>query len=71
MRYVVDAGRAKAKRLEAGGMLARYEVGWVSKAAAEQRAGRAGRMGPGHCYRCTQVFLLFSELPPPSCTDNL
>ena len=51
VRYVVDAGRAKAKLLEAGGALARYEVGWVSKAAAEQRAGRAGRMGPGHCYR--------------------
>ncbi|KAK9834861.1 hypothetical protein WJX81_004510 [Elliptochloris bilobata] len=51
VRYVVDAGRAKAKRLEASGALARYEVGWVSKAAAEQRAGRAGRMGPGLCYR--------------------
>lgn len=51
VRYVVDAGRAKAKLLEAGGALARYEVGWVSQAAAEQRAGRAGRMGPGHCYR--------------------
>jgi ATP-dependent RNA helicase DHX37/DHR1 len=26
-------------------------VGWVSKASSEQRAGRAGRTGPGHCYR--------------------
>lgn len=58
VRYVVDAGRAKAKLLEAGGALARYEVGWVSKAAAEQRAGRAGRMGPGHCYRyCFQIVI--------------
>lgn len=24
---------------------------WVSKASAAQRAGRAGRTGPGHCYR--------------------
>ena len=24
---------------------------WISKAAADQRAGRAGRTGPGHCYR--------------------
>jgi ATP-dependent RNA helicase DHX37/DHR1 len=26
-------------------------VRWVSKASAAQRAGRAGRTGPGHCYR--------------------
>lgn len=56
VRYVVDAGRAKAKRLEAGGALARYDVGWVSKAAAEQRAGRAGRTGPGHCYRRVRLL---------------
>lgn len=24
---------------------------WISKASASQRAGRAGRTGPGHCYR--------------------
>ena len=28
-----------------------FEVAWVSQASAEQRAGRAGRTGPGHCYR--------------------
>lgn len=28
-----------------------FEVSWISKAAASQRAGRAGRTGPGHCYR--------------------
>lgn len=28
-----------------------FEVSWISKAAAAQRAGRAGRTGPGHCYR--------------------
>ncbi|KAK9814452.1 hypothetical protein WJX72_006123 [[Myrmecia] bisecta] len=51
IRYVVDAGRAKQKMLEEGGGMARYEVRWISKASAEQRAGRAGRTGPGHCYR--------------------
>ncbi len=29
----------------------RYDVRWVSQAASAQRAGRAGRTGPGHCYR--------------------
>jgi ATP-dependent RNA helicase DHX37/DHR1 len=49
----VDAGRSKQKLLEAhsGAAVARYSVDWVSKAAAEQRAGRAGRTGPGHVYR--------------------
>ena len=28
-----------------------YQVMWTSKAQADQRAGRAGRQGPGHCYR--------------------
>ena len=52
IRYVVDAGRSKQRLLEgAGGGLARFEVRWISKASAEQRAGRAGRTGPGHCYR--------------------
>ena len=52
IRYVVDAGRSKQRLLEGhGGGLARFEVRWVSKASAEQRAGRAGRTGPGHCYR--------------------
>lgn len=27
-------------------------VTWTSKASANQRAGRAGRTEPGHCYRC-------------------
>jgi ATP-dependent RNA helicase DHX37/DHR1 len=31
--------------------MASYEVQWISKASASQRAGRAGRTGPGHCYR--------------------
>ena len=29
----------------------RYSLEWVSQASANQRAGRAGRVGPGHCYR--------------------
>jgi ATP-dependent RNA helicase DHX37/DHR1 len=31
--------------------LSQYKVSWVSQASAQQRAGRAGRTGPGHCYR--------------------
>jgi ATP-dependent RNA helicase DHX37/DHR1 len=49
-RYVVDCGRQK-ERVFASSGVSKFEVTWVSKASAEQRAGRAGRTGPGHCYR--------------------
>ena len=49
--YVVDSGRKKERNYHAGTGIASYDVMWISKAAADQRAGRAGRTGPGHCYR--------------------
>ena len=55
----MDAGRAKQKILEEASGMAKYEVGWISKASAEQRAGRAGRTGPGHCYRFCPFNVLF------------
>lgn len=49
--YVVDSGRQKCRNYHAGTGVASYDVMWISRAAADQRAGRAGRTGPGHCYR--------------------
>ena len=49
--YVVDSGRQKTRNYHAGTGVSSYDVMWISKAAADQRAGRAGRTGPGHCYR--------------------
>jgi ATP-dependent RNA helicase DHX37/DHR1 len=49
--YVVDTGRQKCRNYNSGAGIASYDVMWISKAAAGQRAGRAGRTGPGHCYR--------------------
>ncbi|CAN3364950.1 probable ATP-dependent RNA helicase DHR1 [Diutina catenulata] len=51
IRYVVDAGRAKERRYNEESGVQSFEVDWISKASAGQRAGRAGRTGPGHCYR--------------------
>ena len=51
MSYVVDTGRQKCKSYDAKTGVASFDVSWISKAAANQRAGRAGRTGPGHCYR--------------------
>lgn len=49
--YVVDCGRQKRKVVQHASGISQFEVGWVSRASADQRAGRAGRTGPGHCYR--------------------
>ncbi|WLF77461.1 putative ATP-dependent RNA helicase DHR1 [Lodderomyces elongisporus] len=51
IRYVIDCGRAKEKKFNKDNGVQSYEVDWISKASANQRAGRAGRTGPGHCYR--------------------
>ncbi|KAL8670280.1 MAG: hypothetical protein Q9168_005164, partial [Polycauliona sp. 1 TL-2023] len=51
IRYVFDCGRAKEKRYDQVTGVQSFEIGWISKASASQRAGRAGRTGPGHCYR--------------------
>lgn len=49
--YVVDSGRVKQRRYDAATGLSQFTVEWTSQASADQRAGRAGRTGPGHCYR--------------------
>ena len=51
IRYVFDCGRAKDRKYDEISGIQSFEVGWISKSSASQRAGRAGRIGPGHCYR--------------------
>lgn len=51
IRYVFDCGRSKERKYDKTTGVQSFEVGWISKASASQRAGRAGRTGPGHCYR--------------------
>ena len=38
------------------------QVMWESQAAANQRAGRAGRVAPGHCYRLFSSALFNDEM---------
>ncbi|WP_226924619.1 ATP-dependent helicase HrpB [Georgenia satyanarayanai] len=52
VRVVVDAGLAREPRTDHHRGLAGLVTRSVSQAAAEQRAGRAGRQGPGVVYRC-------------------
>ncbi|KAF4403441.1 hypothetical protein G4B88_008087 [Cannabis sativa] len=51
IKYVVDTGREKVKNYNSSSGMESYEIQWISKASAAQRAGRAGRTAPGHCYR--------------------
>ena len=48
---VIDAGLARVLRHDSGRGIDRLELREISRASAEQRRGRAGRTGPGHCYR--------------------
>jgi ATP-dependent helicase HrpB len=51
VRVVVDSGLARVPRYEPALGLTRLETRRVSRAAADQRRGRAGRTEPGVCYR--------------------
>ncbi|KFY15705.1 hypothetical protein V491_05594, partial [Pseudogymnoascus sp. VKM F-3775] len=51
IRYVFDCGRSKERKYDEKTGVQSFEISWISKASANQRAGRAGRTGPGHCYR--------------------
>jgi ATP-dependent helicase HrpB len=48
---VVDSGFVRVARFDAGAGANRLDTVRVSRASADQRAGRAGRLGPGACYR--------------------
>lgn len=52
VRLVVDAGLSREPRTDHARGLAGLVTVSVSRASAEQRAGRAGREGPGAVYRC-------------------
>jgi ATP-dependent helicase HrpB len=51
VRIVVDSGLARVPRFEPDVGVTRLETVRVSRAAADQRRGRAGRIEPGVCYR--------------------
>ncbi|MGI5522153.1 ATP-dependent helicase HrpB [Micromonospora sp. CA-259024] len=52
VRVVVDAGLSRVPRIDLARGLGALVTVPVSRAAATQRAGRAGREAPGYVYRC-------------------
>jgi Helicase conserved C-terminal domain/Oligonucleotide/oligosaccharide-binding (OB)-fold/Helicase associated domain (HA2), ratchet-like/Helicase associated domain (HA2), winged-helix len=66
--FVVDCGKEKQLRYNPATGVQEFVVDWISKASADQRAGRAGRTGPGHSYRLysSNVFATrFEQFSPP------
>ena len=71
VRVVIDAGFARVPRFDPGLGVSRLETIRVSVANADQRRGRAGRTGPGVCYRLWREAEMrgFAASPSPE-IDN-
>ncbi len=51
IKIVVDCGYGRTSKYDPNSALSRLETVMISKDSADQRAGRAGRLSPGTCYR--------------------
>lgn len=64
---VVDSGYYRRPVFDQGSGLTRLATCRISRASADQRAGRAGRLGPGRCYRLWSREVehgLLAQTPP-------
>lgn len=74
VKVVVDGGFARQSRFDPNTGMNRLETVRVSLASAEQRAGRAGRLAPGTCYRLWTTHTqrgLIPQSPPEILTSDL
>jgi ATP-dependent helicase HrpB len=51
VEVVIDSGLVREAIYDAATGMTRLDTRRISRSSAEQRSGRAGRLGPGHCYR--------------------
>ncbi|KAK3098811.1 hypothetical protein FSP39_023323, partial [Pinctada imbricata] len=67
VRFIVDSGKMKEKSYDPRFKMEKLQEFWISRASAEQRKGRAGRTGPGVCYRLYEEsdFQAFQEYSTP------
>ncbi|KAK7187475.1 hypothetical protein DPSP01_002591 [Paraphaeosphaeria sporulosa] len=64
--YVIDSGYSKENSYNNTTKLEQLAVVPISRASANQRAGRAGRTGPGSCFRLYTQFSFQNELAETS-----
>ncbi|XP_071731559.1 pre-mRNA-splicing factor ATP-dependent RNA helicase DEAH1 [Rutidosis leptorrhynchoides] len=62
IKYVIDPGFVKMKSYNPRTGMESLLVTPISKASANQRAGRSGRTGPGKCYRLYTNYNYFNDL---------
>ncbi|KAJ3128296.1 DEAH (Asp-Glu-Ala-His) box polypeptide 34 [Physocladia obscura] len=67
VRFIVDSGRVKETSFDSATRLSRLSEFWISQSSAKQRTGRAGRTGPGECFRfyTQREFDNLNEFPVP------
>jgi len=66
IRYVIDPGSARVKRYSPRQKLDRLHIEPISRASADQRKGRCGRIAAGVCYR---LYAESDYLARPAFTD--
>ncbi len=74
IRVVVDAGLSRRPRFSPATGMTRLETVRVSRASADQRRGRAGRLGPGVCVRLWpehETHHLLADTPPEITSADL
>jgi ATP-dependent RNA helicase DHX37/DHR1 len=71
IRYVFDCGRSKERKYDPVTGVQSFEIDWISKASSKQRAGRAGRTGPGHCWRLYSSAVYERDFPEFSAPELL
>jgi ATP-dependent helicase HrpB len=65
IRVVIDAGLQRRSTFDPNSGMSRLITERVSQASAEQRAGRAGRLAPGVCYRLWPESERLQPFTPP------
>ncbi|XP_010538374.1 PREDICTED: pre-mRNA-splicing factor ATP-dependent RNA helicase DEAH1-like [Tarenaya hassleriana] len=62
IKYVIDPGFCKMKSYNPRTGMESLLITPISKASANQRCGRAGRTGPGECYRLYTAYNYYQDL---------
>jgi HrpA-like RNA helicase len=67
LRFIIDSGKVKEISFDPKYKMQRLQEFWISRASAEQRKGRAGRTGPGVCFRLysNEDYNSFNEFTTP------